>query len=134
MFGKLMPWAFALAVLSLVIWRAIRNTSKMVERTLERRPNPTKEEFLTGMTSDVSPTTSNFLWETILPYVAPKLAPHPDDHLWHDLPIDEDDVTTDWSSDFAKSHGRKLESWPDWPIDVPVTVRNFGRWLDSGLA
>ncbi|MDE2435188.1 MAG: hypothetical protein KGM49_02905 [Sphingomonadales bacterium] len=128
---KLAPWAFALVVLALIIWRATRNTRSMVDQTLARRPNPTREEFLAELAPSVSPATAIFLWDTILPYVTPALTPHPDDHLWNDLPIDEDDVTMDWPSDFAKTHGRKLKSWPAWPDGTPVTVRNFGLWLDA---
>ena len=133
MSSDIAPWVFAAAVLALVIWRAVRNTGKTIERTLARRPNPTKDEFLAQIAPDVSRATAEFLWATILSYVAPRLTPHPDDHLWQDLPIDEDDVTLDWPRDFAKSRGRDLRSWPDWPDDRPVTVRNFGCWLDSAL-
>ena len=131
--AALAPWAFGFACLALVIWRAVRNTRKMVEQTLKRRPNPTEAEFLAEMSPEISRPTAAFLWETIAPYVAPKLTPHPDDHLWRDLPIDEDDVTMDWPANFAKLHGRTIELWPDWPKDCVPTIRNFGRWLDSGL-
>ena len=84
------------------------------------------------MAADVSPQATAFLWATILLYVAPQLTPHPDDHLWQDLPIDEDDVTRDWPRDYADAYKRELDAWPDWPKGVPVTVRNFGVWLDCG--
>lgn len=134
MIRSLAPWAFGFVVLALIVWRAIHKRRVMVRQTLARRTNPTKEQFLLGMKPDVSPATAEFLWVTILPYIAPTLAPHPDDHLWADLPIDEDDVTMDWPRDFAESHDRNISTWPDWPTDLPVTVRNFGHWLDSGLA
>jgi hypothetical protein len=130
---SLMPWAIGLTFLGLVLWRAVHNSRKMVERTLARRPNPSEAEFMATMSGHVRVQTAAFLWETILPYVAPKLTPDPDDHLWRDLPIDEDDVTMDWPEHFAKANGLSRWKWPDWPEGDEVTVRNFGRWLDQGL-
>ncbi|WP_170234895.1 hypothetical protein [Croceicoccus sediminis] len=47
-----------------------------------------------------------------------------------DLPIDEDDWSLDWPRDFARHHGFDESDLPDWPEGWPVTIRNYGRWLN----
>ena len=82
------------------------------------------------MEADVSSAAAEFLWETALLYLKPRLTPHPDDDLVRDLPIDSDDFSMDWPRDFAKRQGFHESSFPDWPEGWTVTVRNYGRWLD----
>jgi len=84
------------------------------------------------MGTDVSRETSEFLWQTLIVYLEPKLAPHPDDSLIDDLPIAGDDWSMDWPRDFAEARDFHHTNLPDWPADWPITVRNYGRWLDLG--
>ncbi len=84
------------------------------------------------MGSDVSPEVSEFLWDTMLFYLAPRLFPHPDDDL-KDLPIDDHDWSMDRPRDFAERHEFAEDDLPNWPSSWPVTVRNYGKWLDLGL-
>lgn len=131
------PWLFAgliaLLATALVIAFAWRNTKRQIARTLARRRNPTRAEFLQLMAEDVSSESAEFVWSTALAYLQPRLTPHPDDNLMHDLPIDHGDWRVDWPRDFAKRHRLDLELWPDWPEDWAATLRNYGRWLDLGL-
>jgi hypothetical protein len=112
---------------------ASRNTRRMVARTLARRPNPTEAEFMAMLGGDVRPEVAAFLWETMIPYLEPKLTPHPDDRLFDDLPIGDDDPSMDWLPEFAERHGLKAKHWPQWPEEWDGTVRNFARWLEAGL-
>lgn len=84
------------------------------------------------MAADVSHDATEFLWDTALIYLRPKLTPHPEDDLVADLPIDSDDWSMDWPRDFARRHGFDEKIYPIWPEGWPVTVRNFGQWLDFG--
>jgi hypothetical protein len=105
----------------------------MISNTLARRENPTRDEFVAMLGGDVSPATAEFLWDTMIPYLMPKLTPHPIDHLALDLPIDDDDPTMEWLPAFAELHGRDHKDWPNWPSDWKGTVRNYAKWLESGL-
>ena len=109
------------------------STRRVFRKLSLRRPSPTEKEFFELMEPDVARETAQWLWDQICIYTRP-LTPHPDDLLIDDLRIDEDDVTMDWHSDFAKIHGLIDDAWPDWPREWPITVRNYGRWLDCGLA
>jgi len=85
------------------------------------------------MRADVSREAALFLWQTALPYLdfhKPPLTPHPDDDLIKDLPIDSDDISMDWPKHWAERHGFHDSNLPDWPKGWPVTIRNYGRWLD----
>ena len=82
------------------------------------------------MAQDCSPQVAKFVWEKALFYVEPKFSPHPDDHLFDDLMIDEDDVEMDWTREWAERQGFHESNYPDWPEGWPATVRNFGKWLD----
>lgn len=128
----LWPWLIAVAVLAAIIGIAYRNSRKQIARTQARRPNPTREEFIALMQPDVSRSTSEFLWETMAVYLKPRLTPHPDDVLLRDLPIDDGDWSMDWPREFAAANGFHESNLHDWPSDWPVTVRNYGRWLDLG--
>ena len=130
-------WLFAsLFVLSgLGIWFGIawRNTGKQVRKTSARRINPTEAEFMQMMRVDVSEAASAFLWKTALPYLElyrPPLAPHPEDDLVQDLPINDDDFGMDWPREWAELKGFHESNMPDWPEGWAVTIRNYGRWLD----
>lgn len=103
---------------------------KAHSRLIKKRPNPTRDDFLRDMGTDCSPKAAEFLWEQALPYVEPRLTPHPDDHLFDDLKIDDDDVSMDWPREWAQRQGFHESNFPDWPDDWPTTVRNFAKWLD----
>lgn len=100
------------------------------QRVAARRPNPTRQEFLAMMREDCSVEVAEFLWAQTLSYVEPRLTPHADDLLFADLKIDDDDVSLDWTREWAERQGFDESDYPDWPEEWPVTVRNFGRWLD----
>lgn len=125
-----LPSALVLISFAVLVGLAWRNTQRQIARTLERRSNPTHEEYLALMLPEVSCEASEFLWETASCYLKPKLAPHPDDDLMKDLPIDPDDVSLDWPREFAHQQGFAVRELADWPPGWPVTLRNFGKWLD----
>ena len=127
------PAAFAGVVVIGLFGIAYRNTWRMVQRTKTRRPNPSRSEFVASLSRDVRPETAEFLWDQMA-FLLPTIAPHPDDHLWNDLPIDEEEPMSDWWVDFARRHGVAADAWPDWPAGSPCNVRNYARWLESGLA
>lgn len=106
-------------------WRAHR-------RVTARRPNPTEAEFLAMMAPDCSAQAAQFMWDQLLPYVTPRLTPHPDDLLIDDLRIDDGDISMDWPVDWAEREGLAESDLPYWPNGWPLTVRNFARWLDLG--
>lgn len=85
------------------------------------------------MRPDTMEATANFLWDTAVIYLQPRLAPHPDDDLVRDLPIDDGDWSMDWPREFADLHGFSEMDYPDWPEGAAVTLRNYGRWLEAGL-
>jgi hypothetical protein len=117
----------------LVIWFAIgwRNTSRQIDALKSHRASPNREDFINLMSPDVRRETAEFLWDTAQPYLEPwQLAAHPEDDLAKDLPIDDDDWGMDWPRDWAELKGFHETNLPDWPEGWPVTVRNFGRWLD----
>jgi hypothetical protein len=120
----------AVVVLLLVFFRHVW---RMVQRTKARRPNPSRTEFIDLLRVDVRPETAEFLWERMA-FLLPTVAPHPNDHLWHDLPIDESEPMEDWLIDFAERHGVSAQDWQSWPAGQPCTVRNYARWLERGLA
>jgi hypothetical protein len=103
---------------------------RALKRVAARRPNPTEAEFLAMMAQDCSPEAAQFMWEQALPYIAPRLTPHPDDLLIDDLCIDDDDIDMGWISDWADRKGLAASELPDWPEVWPLTVRNFARWCD----
>jgi hypothetical protein len=113
------------AVLYRKVWR-------MIARTKARRANPSRREFVALLSRDVRPETAEFLWEQMA-FLLPTVAPHPDDHLWNDLPIDESEPMLDWLAEYAERHGAKSSDWPPWPAGSPCTVRSYARWLERGL-
>lgn len=82
------------------------------------------------MAGDCSGQAARFVWKQTLPYVTPRLTPHPDDHLLDDLCIDDGDIDMDRPRDWAELRGCRYDDLPDWPEGWPVTVRNYARWLD----
>ena len=82
------------------------------------------------MAPTCSPEAARFVWAQALPYVKPRLTPHPDDLLLDDLRIDDDDIDMDWARDWADQLGITERDLPEWPKDWPLTVRNFARWCD----
>lgn len=132
-------WLFATLFvgigLAVVLAFAWRNTKRQIARTLATRPNPTEDEFVRMMAPVVSKEASEFLWKISLPdleFYHPALTAHPDDDMIADLPIDHDDISMDWPREWAESQGFHVSNLPDWPDGWPVTVRNYGRWLDLG--
>ena len=126
---------FVMAGLVVIFGIAWRNTKRQVENTAERRRNLTQEQFIGLMRADVSENAARFLWQTALPYVdglTPPLTPHPEDDLARDLPIDDEDWSIDWPREWADRHGFNESKLHDWPEGWPITVRNYGRWLDLG--
>ena len=123
-----------LVIAALLVWFGIawRNTRKTISQLKQGRPSPTREEFLALIQPDVRRETAEFLWDTTIFYLAPDLTPHPDDEL-SDLPIDEDDWGMDWPRDFANESGFHESNIPDWPEGWPVTIRNYGRWLELAV-
>lgn len=129
----LIPTAFVILVMGAVFFAARHNTRRMIATTLARRANPTRDEFVAMLSEDVSPDTAEFLWNSMVDLVAPRLTPHPDDHLVDDLPIDPDEPAMDWMPEFSRRHGLNANHWPQWPDAQEYTVRNFARWLEAGL-
>ena len=86
-------------------------------RVASRRANPTETEFLAMMAPDCSPEAARFVWAQALPYVEPRLTPHPYDQLVRDLCIDDDDVGMDWVRDWTERSGILESDLPDWPKD-----------------
>ncbi len=129
----LIPTAFVFLIMSAVLFIAWRNTRRMIDATLARRANPARHEFVAMLSDDARPETAEFLWESMVDLVAPRLTPHPDDHLVDDLPIDPDEPVMDWMPEFAKRQGVDAKHWPQWPHATEATVRNFARWLEAGL-
>ena len=123
--------AAALAVV-LIGGLFVRKIWRMIKRTSARRPNPTRPEFVAMLSRDVRSETAEFLWEQMA-FLLPTVAPHPDDHLWDDLPIDESEPMQDWLVAFAARHAASAHDWPSWPAGSPCTVRNYARWLERGL-
>lgn len=112
-----------------------RNTNNQIEETLSKRENPSRDEFLSMMMLDTSREASEFVWNSArssLDLYKRKLAPHPDDHLVDDLPIDDEEWSMDWPRDWAEQQGFHESNLHDWPEGWPITIRNYGRWLDLG--
>lgn len=120
---------FVVAALALWLGAGSIMLRRAHARVAARRPNPTEAEFLAMMAQDCSPEAARFVWEQALPYVTPRLTPHPDD-LLDDLCIDNGDIEMDWTSDWADQLGIPESALPEWPKDWPLTVRNFARWCD----
>ncbi len=131
--GWLIPTAFVIIIMGSVFFVAWRNTRRMIDTTLARRTNPTRHEFVAMLSDDVRPETAEFVWDSIASLVAPRLTPHPDDHLADDLPIDPDEPAMAWMPEFAARHAVDAKQWPQWPDEWEGTVRDFARWLEAGL-
>ena len=128
----LIPAALA-ALLAIGLFLVLyRHVWRMIARTRARRPDPSRTEFVTSLSREVRPETAEFLWEKMA-FLLPTVAPHPNDHLWHDLPIDESEPMTEWLVEFAQRHDANPMAWPAWPAGSVCTVRNYARWLESGL-
>ncbi len=124
--------ATAFVVAALALWLGMGTVlhRRAMACTAARRSNPSEEEFLTLLAPACSPEAAQFVWQQALPYIAPRLTPHPDDHLGDDLCIDEGDIEMDWVSDWADQLGIPERDLPEWQQDWPLTVRNFARWCD----
>jgi hypothetical protein len=128
----LVPWLWVALIGAIWIAFALRKERRLIAATARRRPNPTRDEFLSQMGPEVSAAAAEFLWAKALFYLQPKLTPHPDDDLAKDLPIDPDDFALDWPRDFAEQQGFHESNLTDWPREWPATIRNYGRWLTLG--
>lgn len=119
-------------VAALAIWLTLGSIlhRRAMKRLAARRLNPTEAEFLAQMAQDCSPEAARFVWAQTLPYVEPRVTPHPDDLLLDDLCIDDDDIDMDWRHNWADQLGVPERDLPDWPTGWPLTVRNFARWCD----
>lgn len=127
--------------LVLVLWLAVGLSAyltlsfyfhrKAHRRLAQKRPNPTREEFLAWMSEDVDSEIAEWMWDSLQVYYTP-LTPHPNDHLLKDACIDDGDVSLDWLPAFAEPRGMRWKEWPDWPQDWELTVRNYARWLQLG--
>ena len=110
-----------------------RHVGRMIDRTRARRPDLSREQFVAALSRDVQLATAEFLWER-MSFLLPTVAPHPNDHLWHDLPLDESEPMEEWLDEFAGQHSARPDAWPPWPAGSPCTVRNYALWLERGLA
>ncbi|MDJ0642020.1 MAG: hypothetical protein QNJ15_04315 [Erythrobacter sp.] len=132
-------WLFAtlfvggfIVIVGAVAWR---NTKRQLKRLVARRPSPSKDEFLEMMKPDVSREASEFIWDAVrshLDYFDHALTPHPDDDLVDELPIADEEWSMDWPREWAERSGFHESNFHDWPKEWPVTIRNYGRWLDMG--
>ena len=122
-----------LLVAALAAWMAwgFHALRKGHRRLAEKRPSPTRGEFLAMMRGEVDEDIAAWLWDQTEVYYSP-LAPHPDDHLIDDAMIDDDDIGLDWVPQFAAATGLDDKTWPDWPAGWDLTVRNFARFLQLG--
>jgi hypothetical protein len=123
---------FVVATLAIALAYGFFTIRRAHTRVAARRPSLAEAEFLTLMAQDCSPEAARFVWAKALPYVAPRLTPHPDDLLIADLRIDDDDIDMDWRRAWAERQGIAESDLPNWPQDWPLTVRNFARWCDLG--
>lgn len=124
---------FVLAFLAILLGVGFVALRRARRRLAAKRASPSRQVYLTLMGPDVDPSTSAWLWDMLQVYYRP-LTPHPDDLLIGDAHIDHDDIDMDWPRDFERHQGIGTISWPSWPDGWPLTVRNYGRWLDMGLA
>ena len=135
MADRLVPFLIAAGFIAVLFAKAHRNTRRMVERTRQLRRNLTESEFVAMLSRDVNPATAEFVWFSIIDYLRRwQLTPHPDDHLFRDLPIDDDEPTMDWLPRYAELYDANWRDWPQWPEEWDGTVRNFARWLELGLS
>lgn len=121
---------FVVAGLSIWLGLGFVTIRRAHARVAARRPNPTEAEFLCLMAQDCSPEAAHFVWQQALPYLTPRLTPHPDDLLLGDLCIDDNDIDMDWTRAWAERLGLAERDLPEWPEDWTLTVRNFARWCD----
>ena len=130
--GWMLAASFAALLVVVAALALFRHVWRMVQRTKARRPNPSRTEFVAMLSHEVRPETAEFLWERMA-FLLPTVAPHPNDHMWNDLPIDKSEPMTDWLVEFAQRHRVSANDWPAWPGGSPCTVRNYARWLERGL-
>ena len=123
-------WIVLIGLVFLALDR--RGYDKAVRRLHKKRPNLSREKFLAEMQPEVSQEATDFLWATVLVYLEPHATPHPDDDLIRGLPIAEEDILMDWPADWQHICGKPSTSMPTWPEDMPLTIRNYGHWLDEG--
>ena len=96
----------------------------------KRRQNPNAAEFVEQMTLQTSREVAHFMWEMLREYTGKYATPHPTDHLFDDLYIDQGDVDIDWPEKWAERRAFEMRVLPNWPSEWETTVLNFGRWLD----
>lgn len=118
-------------VLTLAVTWGLHSIRKAHRKLAEKRPDPSHDQFVDLLAPAVASDVAEWMWNCLLPYYRP-MTPHPNDHLFTDARIDEDDVTMDWLPRFAEDHGLDWKAWPDWPDGEELTVHNFARWLQQG--
>ncbi len=127
-------WLFAGGVL--VVWLAgsyligKRKWERAVLLLRARRADPSREAFVAMLAADVGPATAEWFWQELQVYYQPYLAPHPEDDLIDDLPIDPDEPD-DWVRDFCRIHGLNDRDLAPWPKGQAVTPRNLLGWLEN---
>jgi hypothetical protein len=109
-----------------------RKHRRMARALLQRRPNPTKSEFISLLAPICDAVVADFLWEELLPYFKPILTPHPDDDMVADLPIDPEEPA-DLTAAFCDRFNIDESNYAHWPEGKSATVRNIACWLASGL-
>ena len=125
--------AFAFVFILVLFVMAVRNTRQQIAQTRQHRANPTREEFMAMLANDVSQASASFVWEVMQDILPRQLAPHPDDDMVKDLPLDAEEWRLDWPGQFARMQGIDEDRIPDWPKTWEPTVRNYARWLELGL-
>jgi hypothetical protein len=126
----LFPALFVAGVFGLIWLLGKRKWDRQARELLERRSNPSREEFVTLLADDADADVAEFLWDELLVYFKPLLTPHPDDNFIEDLPIDHDEPN-DWLAGFCKANGLRQRDVERWPENLPSTVRNFAKWLSD---
>ena len=96
----------------------------------QRRPNPTRDEFITLLAPDCEADIADQLWNDLLVFYQPDMTPHPDDDAIQDMLVDPDEPN-DWLGHFCRSNGLRIKDVSPWPDGQLVTIRNLARWFSD---
>lgn len=113
------------AALGIILSRKWRRQESCL---LSKRLNLSKPEFIAALAGDADSDVAKWLRDELHVYFHPRLAPHPDDHLIDDLPIDPDEPAF-WLQRFCTAHSLSAKDFSTWPDEHPLTVRHFAAWL-----